>query len=103
MADSAAFEAACACLEQSGSLDRLSSRGTIRLMLKEAGLEPKTVTPRELEVVVSKMLHAELVARAVATPDALCAKMVKTLQGLGSAANGAADSPEAIFARLASR
>ncbi len=102
MADSAAFEAACACLEQSGSLDRLASRGTIRLMLKEAGLEAKTVTPRELEVVVTKMLHGELVARGIDTPDALCIQMVKTLKGLGGAANGT-DTPEAIFARLASR
>ena len=102
MADSSAFEAACTCLEQSGSLDRLSARGTIRLMLKEAGLEPKTVTPRELEVVVTKMLRTELVARNVTAPDALCAQMVKTLQALGGAAKGG-DTPEAIFARLASR
>jgi hypothetical protein len=52
MADSAAFEAACTRLEESGALDRLAARGTIRLVLKAAGLEPKGVTARELVVAV---------------------------------------------------
>jgi hypothetical protein len=101
MADSAAFEAACACLEQASSLDRLSARGTIRLALKEAGLEAKTVSARELEVVVKKVLPGELAARDVATPDAVCERIAKALQGLGGSAT--ADSPEAVFARLAGR
>jgi hypothetical protein len=101
MADSAAFEAVCACLEQSSSLDRLAARGTIRLVLKEAGLEPKTVTARELDVVVRKMLPAELVARDVAEPEALCTRITQALRGLDGAAP--ADTPETIFARLAGR
>jgi hypothetical protein len=101
VADSSAFEAACACLEQSSSLDRLAARGTIRIALKQAGLEPKTVTARELEVVVTKVLPAELTARAIASPDALCAKIAAALQRLGGAAR--AETPDAIFARLAGR
>jgi hypothetical protein len=102
MADSAAFEAACLSLEQSSSLDRISARGTIRLALKEAGLEPKTVTARELEVVVTKVLPPELAVRDVSAPDAVCAQINKVLRGLDGAANGT-DTPEAVFARLASR
>jgi hypothetical protein len=103
MADSSAFEAACACLEQSSSLDRLAARGTIRLALKEAGLEAKTVTARQLEVVVNKVLPAELAARDVATPDAVCARIATALRGLDGAGAVGADTPEAVFARLAGR
>jgi hypothetical protein len=87
MAESAAFEAACTCLEQGGALDRLAARGTIRIALKQAGLEPKAVTARQLAVVLEKLLPAELASRGVASPDELCAR---------------ADTPEAVFARLGS-
>jgi predicted amidophosphoribosyltransferase len=100
MAESAAFEAACTCLEQSGSLDRLAARGTIRLALKQAGLEPKTVTARQLDVVLTKLLPTELTSRGITAPEELVARISKALAGLDAGAR-AADTPEAIFARLA--
>ena len=100
MAESAAFEAACSCLEQGGSRDRLAARGTIRLALKQAGLEPKTVTARQLEVVLTKLLPAELASRGITAPEELCARISKALAGLDTGARSA-DTPEAIFARLA--
>jgi hypothetical protein len=99
MAESAAFEAACSCLEQSGSLDRLAARGTIRLALKQAGLEAKTVTVRQLDVVLKKLLPAELTSRGITAPEELCARISKALEGIDSGARS--DSPETIFARLA--
>jgi len=99
MAESAAFEAACACLEQSGALDRLAARGTVRIALKQAGLEPKAVTPSQLGVVLEKLLPAELASRGVASPEELCVRIRKALEGVDGGAR--ADSPEAIFARLA--
>lgn len=100
MAESAAFETACSCLEQSGSLDRLAARGTIRLALKQAGLEPKTVTARQLDVVLKKLLPAELSSRGISAPEELCARIGKALESVDGGAR-AADTPEAIFARLA--
>jgi hypothetical protein len=100
MAESAAFEAACTCLEQSGSLDRLAARGTIRLALKQAGLEPKTVSARQLDVVLTKLLPAELTSRGITAPQELCARISKALAGVDAGAR-AADTPESIFARLA--
>jgi hypothetical protein len=97
--ESAAFEAACNCLEQSGSLDRLAARGTVRLALKQAGLDPKAVTGRELAVVAKRLLPAELQARGVADPDGLCTRIAKALEGVDSGSGS--DTPEAIFARLA--
>lgn len=99
MAESAAFEAACSCLEKSGALDRLAARGTIRLALKAGGLDAKTVTPRQLDVVLTRLLPAELTSRGIAAPEDLCARISKALEGLDGGSQ-AADSPEAIFARL---
>jgi len=99
MADSAAFEAACTCLEQSGALDRLAARGTVRLALKQAGLDAKTVSARELAVAVERLLPAELTSRGVGDPAALCQRIAKALEGVESGA-GRGDSPEQVFARL---
>jgi len=100
MAESAAFEAACTCLEQSGALDRLAARGTIRLALKQAGLEPKTVSARQLGVVLEKLLPAELTSRGISAPDELIRRISKALENVDGGARG--DTPEAIFARLGS-
>lgn len=98
MAESAAFEAACTSLEGATSLDRLAARGTIRLAVKQAGFEAKTVTAEQLGVVVTRLLSAELSARGIADPDALCATLARMLAGLSS--GPAAETPEAVFQRL---
>ena len=98
MAESAAFEAVCASLEQSSPLDRLAARGTIRLALKQAGLDPKAVTGTQLAVVVKRVLPGELSARGIPDPDALCAVIARALDGLASGALG--ETPETIFHRL---
>ena len=65
MADSATFEWVCNELEQRTSLDRLEARGTVRLSLKQAGLEPGTVTTEQMKVVLEKVLPSELDSRGV--------------------------------------
>jgi hypothetical protein len=96
--DSTAFEAACTRLEQSAALDRLVARGTIRLVLKEAGLDPKTVTGRALAVAVERLLPAALSSRGVAEPERLSASIARVLESIEPRAAG--DTPEAIFGRL---
>jgi hypothetical protein len=98
MAGSPAFEAASSCLEQSSALHRLAARGTIRIALKQAGLDARTVTARELGVVAARLLPAELAARG-AEPEALCRRIGRALEAVGDA--DAAQTPEAICARLA--
>jgi hypothetical protein len=99
MAESAAFEAVCASLEQNSSLDRLEARGTMRLALKQAGLDPKAVTGRQLAAVLEKLLPAELASRGIASPEALCTRIGAALASVDASAR--TDTPEAIFARLA--
>jgi hypothetical protein len=101
MAGSSGFEWLCTALEESTTLERLEARGTVRIALKEAGLEPRTVTPSELRVVVQKVLPRELRQRGVANEAALCDRLVSGLQVLESQSSApAADTPDAIFRRL---
>jgi hypothetical protein len=100
MADSAAFDFVCAELERETSLDRLEARGTVRLALKEAGLEARSVNPDQIGVVVDKLLPSELEARGIEGAAALCAR-IKT--GLANVAAGdQVETPDAVFQRLGS-
>jgi hypothetical protein len=101
MAGSSAFEWLCTALEESTTLERLEARGTVRIALKEAGLEPRTVTPSELRVVVQKILPRELRNRGVQNEAALCDRLVAGLQVLERQPGApTADTPDAIFRRL---
>ncbi len=99
MADSEAFVRVCEKLEQETDFDRLEARGTVRLALKESGLEPRSITPAQMKVVLEKVLPAELATRGVAEGEALCRRIAASLSGLASEAEGG-DSPDAVFARL---
>lgn len=98
MAESRAFDHVCETLEARTSLNRLEARGTVRLALKEAGLEPGSVTARQLSVVVERILPGELGARGIGDADAICRDLVHSLAVLPSAET--AESPESIFGRL---
>jgi len=98
MSDSAAFDFVCEQLETGSSLDRLEARGTVRLALKAAGLEARSVSPGEMKVVVEKLLPGELATRGVDGADALLASIGR---GLASLAPGSAgQTPESVFQRL---
>lgn len=101
MADSAAFELASEVLERDTSLGHLEARGTVRLALKEAGLDGPTVTPEQMIVVVGSVLPRELELRGVADPDAVCAILETKLAGLEP--SEAPETPDAIFKRLGGR
>ena len=98
MSDSAAFDFVCGELEEKSSLDRLEARGTVRLALKQAGLEARSVTPEQMIVVCEKILPGELEARGVAESDGISKGLVT---GLGTLDAGAAvETPDAVFQRL---
>ena len=98
MADAAAFEWLCNELEQASSLDRLEARGTVRLALKQSGLEARSVTPDQMKVVIEKVLPAELEARGIADGERICRGL---LPGLANVSAGDhAESPDEVFKRL---
>ena len=45
-------------LEQCTPLDRLESRGTLRIVLKDSGLDPKTVTRKQFGVILESVAPA---------------------------------------------
>ncbi len=101
MAGSQAFEWLCEAIEADTSLERLEARGTVRLALKDAGLEAGSVTPAELGVVVQKILPRELRQRGVTNEAALCERYSSGLASLEvSSVRAPSDSPDAIFRRL---
>ena len=98
MADSAAFDHACAELERRTSLDRLEARGTIRIALKQAGLEARSVMPDQMKVVVEKVLPRELQTRGIDDAEAVCSALASGLAGLDG--GQAEEGPDQVFARL---
>ncbi|MBW2242749.1 MAG: hypothetical protein JRH01_12265 [Deltaproteobacteria bacterium] len=101
MADSPVFDFVCTKLEAATELDRLAARGTVRLALKQAGLEARTVTGDQMSVVLDKVLPSELVARGIAGCEEMCVEIAGGLAGVESFAE--AETPDAVFKRLGGR
>lgn len=102
MAESSIFDFTADRLQEATSLDKLAVRGTVRLALKAAGLDPAAVTTRQMLVVLKSVLPGELRKRGVEDPDAVCQRAGEALAGAGLSSDAAdgADRAAAIFARL---
>lgn len=97
------FEFIAAKIEERTDLDKLEARGTLRIALKEAGLEPRSVTLEQMSVMLEKTMPKELVARGVDDADPLCSSLVKSLEGYRGQDASGAESPEDVFRRLGGR
>ncbi len=98
MPDSPVFEWACAVIESGSTLNRTQVRGTLRLALKQAGLDSDNLSPGQLRVIARRVLPSELRLRGVSGHDAICAKLETCPDAVGAADRGAL--PEAVFRRL---
>jgi hypothetical protein len=98
MPESAAFEFACGQLESRTSLERLAARGTVRIALKQAGLEARSITPEQMAVVVQRILPAELSSRGIDAGEDVCQSILSGLRSL--AAGPVSETPDAVFKRL---
>lgn len=98
MADAEAFDFVCTRLEGQTSLDRLAARGTIRLALKQAGLEARSITPDQMVVVLRKVLPGELETRGIENPEAICETLIEGVRRIAS--SDAPETPDAVFQRL---
>jgi hypothetical protein len=99
VAESVAFDHICAKIESGTPLDRLAVRGTVRIALKQAGLDARSVTPDQMAVVVERILPGELTARGVDDVEDLCTGILSGLSSLKT--DGGAETPDAVFQRLA--
>lgn len=104
MADNGIFEFTTDQLQGATTLDRLAVRGTVRLALKAAGLDPGTVTTRQMLVVLKSVLPGELRKRGVDDPEGVCQRASEALANAGLASDAAdgADRAASVFARLGS-
>jgi hypothetical protein len=73
----------------------------VRLALKQAGFDARGVAPRELAVVVRKLLPRELELRGVSGGAALCERIAAGLAVDAPAAHR--ETPEDVFRRLGSK
>jgi len=94
---SPAFSWTCGEIERGTSLSELVARGTVRLALKQAGLEAGSVSGDEMAIVLREILPRELAARAVANPEKLCADIAQRIRGRNFAGG---DRVADVFARL---
>jgi len=103
MAPETVFDFVAERLERATDFDRLEARGTVRLALKQAGLDPKTLSgEREMRVVLQKVLPGELEARGIQDADSVCAGLAEALESFAQTgpAGVRGSSPEAVFKRI---
>ncbi len=98
MSDSPVFDWACSVIESGSTLNRMQVRGTLRLALKQAGLDGDSLSTGQLRVIARRVLPSELRLRGVAGHEAICAKLEACPDGLGGADRSAL--PEAVFDRF---
>jgi hypothetical protein len=98
MADSEVFDFVCEQLEQCTNFDRLEARGTVRIALKKAGVEVRTVNIEQMIVVVTKLLSKQLESCGVEDGRVHCDAILEQLAKLEVVATG--DAPEDVFERL---
>ena len=96
------FEFVADALEQRTDLDKLEARGTVRLALKEAGLDARTVTVEQIQVMLEKVMPNEIRSRGVDDPDGVCTGIVTALKESDLKTDaGESESPESVFRRIA--
>ena len=101
MKQTAAFGYVSGELAARTDLDPLSARGTVRLALKQAGLDASEVMATQMEVVVRRILPAELRSRGVSDAESLCVELAHSvLDIVEEEAGSEAESPEAVFERM---
>ena len=99
MSTSPVFEWLGAELSTHTGYNALNSRGTLRLALQSAGLEPRTLTKEQAEVVIARVLPQDLKLRGVADAATVCMRIGMALKLMRFAQAGP-ESAESAFARL---
>ena len=88
MADSPVFDRTCEELDERTSLERIEVRGTVRIALKKAGLDARSVDATQMGVVLRKVLPGELDARGVEESAAVCDQIAAAIDGMASGGVG---------------
>jgi hypothetical protein len=79
------------------------SRGTLRIVLKDSGIDPRMVTPQQFCVVLESVAPGELENRGVVEAHAICAALIEKIQGVPADRWEASHHVDQIFERLAAK
>jgi hypothetical protein len=94
------FERVCNELETRTGLSLIEARGTVRIALKEAGLEPNQVSRNQMMVVLAKVLPHELLARGIEDGHAVCRDLEDVIKSQGGGAEtDAGERIDGLFRR----
>jgi hypothetical protein len=74
------FEKTCELLEKHTSFTRLQSRGTIRLILKEANIDPQAVEKDEMVELLKAKLASELEKRGISEGAEITGQLVAAVE-----------------------
>ena len=99
MSTSPVFEWVCSELVERSSTDMPQIRDLLRLALKNAGLEPRTLGQEQAAVVLERLLWPELNLRRVPNAATICHTIAEKLRAASFADTGP-ESAESAFARL---
>ena len=103
MAEANLFDAVADDLVARTRLDALTARGTLRLALKSAGLDPKLVTALQMHVVLERVLPRELETRGVADSREVCEALAEAVRRVEATSGPRSAAPEDIFRRMRER
>ena len=100
--DTSLFDFAAQKLEQHTGFSQLEARGTLRIAVKSAGLEAKSLTVAELRVVFEKLMPGELEQRGVEDTLSVCSAVVRDLEDAPiDESDDSSNNPDDVFRRLA--
>ena len=95
------FDVAAENLERATDMDRLAARGTLRIAVKEAGLDPHTLTVPQLRAIFEKLMPKQLEAQGVSNAAAASQAMMSEIAGSAEKIDIASSaSPDDVFKRL---
>jgi hypothetical protein len=94
------FDFVAGLLEERTDLDALEARGTLRIALKDAGLDPKALDRTGLLAALEQRLPKQLAARAVPDPDTVCAQLAGDVRRASAFETRERASPEDVCRRL---
>ena len=100
MAADTVFEFVAEELERATDFDKLEARGTVRLALKQSGLDAKKVSGEQMAVVLAKVLPGELTTRGVDDSESVCEGILQALKSSELGETSDDRSPEAVFKRI---
>jgi hypothetical protein len=96
------FDFTAEVLSDRTGLEPPEARGMLRVMLRDAGLDPEIITKGQMEVVVSKLLMARLEKAREPNPADICDRLTHQLK-LQTFEESEGHAPEDIFSRLGKR